>query len=78
MANFIGVVKNKFVADVDQIEQCINKNTVAIMIPNLLGNIANWKKISLIAKKYNLKVIEDSADTLDIRLIIATQANIQM
>jgi CDP-6-deoxy-D-xylo-4-hexulose-3-dehydrase len=64
MANFIGVVKNKFVADVDQIEQSINKNTVAIMIPNLLGNIANWKKISLIAKKYNLKVIEDSADTI--------------
>ena len=34
------------------------------MIPNLLGNIANWKKINLIAKKYNLKVIEDSADTI--------------
>ena len=34
------------------------------MIPNLLGNIANWKKISQIAKKYKLKVIEDSADTI--------------
>ena len=34
------------------------------MIPNLLGNIANWKKINLIAKKYKLKVIEDSADTI--------------
>ena len=34
------------------------------MIPNLLGNIANWKKIYSIAKKYKLKVIEDSADTI--------------
>ena len=48
IANFIGVEKNKFVADVGQIEKSINKNTVAIMIPNLLGNIANWKKISQI------------------------------
>ena len=62
--HFIGVEKNKFVADFKQIEKCINKKTVAIMIPNLLGNIANWKKISQIAKKYKLKVIEDSADTI--------------
>ena len=62
--HFVGVEKNKFVADCKQIEKCINKKTVAIMIPNLLGNIANWKKISQIAKKYKLKVIEDSADTI--------------
>ena len=62
--HFIGVEKNKFVADVSQIEKCINKKTVAIMIPNLIGNIADWKKIKLIAQKYNLKVIEDSADTI--------------
>ena len=62
--HFIGVDKNKFVADCKQIEKCINKKTVAIMIPNLIGNIADWKKINLIAKKYNLKIIEDSADTI--------------
>ena len=43
--HFIGVEKNKFVADVNQIEKCINKKTVAIMIPNLLGNVCDWKKI---------------------------------
>tara|TARA_Y100000768_G_scaffold3134_1_gene2296 strand:- start:9580 stop:10782 length:1203 start_codon:yes stop_codon:yes gene_type:complete len=64
IAHFIGVEKNKFVADVSQIEKCINNKTVAIMIPNLLGNIANWKKIFQIAKKYKLKIIEDSADTI--------------
>ena len=62
--HFIGVDKNKFVADCEQIEKCINKKTVAIMIPNLIGNIANWRKINRIAKKYNLKIIEDSADTI--------------
>ena len=62
--HFIGVEKNKFIADPLQIEKCINKKTVALMIPNLLGNIADWKKINKTAKKYNLKVIEDSADTI--------------
>ena len=66
--HFIGVVKNKFVADPDEIEKCVTKKTVALMIPNLLGNIADWKKIYKIAKKYKLKVIEDSADTIGYRL----------
>jgi len=61
---FIGVEEDKFIADPTQIEKCINKKTVAIMIPNLLGNIADWKIIHTIAKKNNLKVIEDSADTI--------------
>ncbi len=62
--HFVGVEENKFIADPRQIEKCVNKNTVAIMIPNLLGNIADWKKIHSIAKKYRLKLIEDSADTI--------------
>ncbi len=62
--HFIGALKNKFIADASQIEKCINKKTVAIMIPNLLGNIADWKKINKIAKKFKLKIIEDSADTI--------------
>ena len=62
--HFIGVKENKFLANVDHIENCINKKTVAIMIPNLLGNICDWKKIYKIAKKYKLKIIEDSADTI--------------
>jgi len=66
--HFIGVEKNKFLADPTQIEKCINKKTVALMIPNLLGNIADWKKIFKIAKKYNLKVIEDSADTIGYKI----------
>ena len=65
---FIGVIDRMFIADVEQIEKCINQKTVAIMIPNLLGNIPNWRKIKLIGKKYNLKIIEDSADTIGYRI----------
>jgi CDP-6-deoxy-D-xylo-4-hexulose-3-dehydrase len=61
---FIDVIDRKYIANVDQIEKCINKKTVALMIPNLLGNIADWKKIYALGKKYNLKIIEDSADTI--------------
>lgn len=63
-AHFVDVGHNDFIANTKQIEESINKNTSAIMIPNLLGNIANWKKIYKIAKKFKLKVIEDSADTV--------------
>ena len=65
---FIGVEKQKFIADISHIEKAISKKTVAIMIPNLIGNIADWNKIYSIAKKYKLKVIEDSADTIGYKL----------
>ena len=74
--HFIGVLENKFLADPSQIEKCINKKTVAIMIPNLLGNIADWRKINKIAKKYKLKVIEDSADTIGYRINNKIQGNL--
>ena len=62
--NFVDVEINKFIINVEKIEKSINKNTKAIIVPNLLGNIPNYKKIMEIAKKYSLKVIEDSADTI--------------
>jgi len=62
--HFIDVEPNSFLSKISQIERCINKKTKAIMLPNLLGNVLDWKKIYIIAKKYNLKIIEDSADTV--------------
>jgi len=61
---FIDVEPNKFVIDIGQLKNNITKKTRALMIPNLLGNLPNWKEISLIAKKNNLLIIEDSADTI--------------
>ena len=62
--HFIDVEKNSFVANLNQIKSAINKKTKAIMIPNLLGNVPNWKKIYEIAKRKNITLIEDSADTI--------------
>ena len=66
--HFIDVDVNNFIARIDQIEKAINKKTKAIIIPNLLGNVPDWNKIHRIAKKYDLKVIEDSADTIGYKL----------
>ena len=62
--NFVGVLENKFVVDPEQIEKAINKNTAAIIVPNLLGNIPDWISINKIGKKYKIPIIEDSADTI--------------
>ena len=62
--HFIDVEKLSFVANINQIKKAINKKTVAIMLPNLLGNVPYWPFIKIIAKKYKLKIIEDSADTI--------------
>ena len=66
--HFIDVDKNTFVANLDQIKKAINKKTKAIMIPNLLGNVPDWKKIFKLAKKNKLKIIENSADTIGYKL----------
>lgn len=61
---FIDVGFDDYQIDVNKIEEMITSKTVAIIAPNLMGNLCRWDKISQIAKKHNLKVIEDSADTL--------------
>ena len=54
--------------DTNKIEKKISKKTKGIVIPNLIGNIPDWKIIRDIAKKYKLKIIEDSADTLGAKI----------
>ncbi len=61
---FVDVGVSDYCIDPAKIEEMISPKTVAIVAPNLIGNICQWDKIAEIAKKYNLKVIEDSADTL--------------
>ncbi len=61
---FVDVEPLTYCIDVNEIEKAINNNTVAILAPNLMGNLCDWPEIRKIADKYNLVVIEDSADTL--------------
>ena len=61
---FIDVREGTYCIDESQINSLITKKTKAILAPNLLGNLVNWKKIFPIFKKNNILIIEDSADTL--------------
>ena len=61
---FVDIEIDTLQIDVNKIEKKITKKTKALLIPNLIGNIPNWKKIHALSKKYKLKIIEDSADTL--------------
>ncbi len=45
--------------DIKKIEKKITKKTKALLIPNLIGNIPNWREIKNIALKHKLKIIED-------------------
>jgi aminotransferase EvaB len=54
-------IGNDYLIDVNKIEKKITKNTKAIMPVHLYGQACDMKKISLLAKKYNLKIIEDCA-----------------
>ena len=61
---FVDVEPGTYIVNIDQIEQSITKQTKALMIPSLLGNIPNMKKLRKIADDNDLIFIEDSADTL--------------
>lgn len=61
---FVDAEPDTYVIDPDQIERMITPKTRAMIIPNLIGNLANWERIKEIADKHDLKTIEDSADTI--------------
>lgn len=61
---FVDVEPGTYNIDSSQIESLITSKTKAMMIPNLLGNLPNWKMLREIANRHQLILIEDSADTL--------------
>ena len=65
---FVDVEPASFCIDTKKIEEKISRKTRAILAPNLMGNLCDWKAIRKIANKYKLLVIEDSADTLGAKL----------
>lgn len=61
---FVDVEPGTYNIDVDQVEAMITPKTKALMIPNLLGNLPDWRRLKAIADKHGLITFEDSADTL--------------
>ena len=61
---FVDVEPETYIVNIDQIEESITSKTKALMIPSLLGNVPDMKRLRKIADDNNLIFIEDSADTL--------------
>ena len=61
---FVDVEEGTYNLDADKVEEMITPKTKAMIIPNLIGNLPNWRQLREIADKHNLFVLEDSADTL--------------
>ncbi|NPD46723.1 DegT/DnrJ/EryC1/StrS aminotransferase family protein [Lentimicrobium sp. S6] len=59
--SFVDNHPNTYNIDSNKIEKAISKNTKAIIVVHLYGQSADMDSILEIAKKYNLFVIEDSA-----------------
>ncbi len=55
---------NTYNIDFDKIEEKITKRTKAIMVVHLYGLVCWSDKLEQLAKKYNLKIIEDSAQAI--------------
>jgi dTDP-4-amino-4,6-dideoxygalactose transaminase len=62
---FCDIELGSFNIDAKKIETLITEKTKAIIVVNLFGLCANLKEIMKLAKKHNLKVIEDSACGFD-------------
>ena len=59
---FCDVEKDKYVPSVAQIASAVTRDTKCILIPNLIGNVPEWK---LIREAFqDVILIEDSADTI--------------
>lgn len=64
---FADINSNTFNIDASTIEKKINKRTKAILVVHVFGGCADMDEIIKLAKKYNLKVIEDAAQAPGIK-----------
>ena len=64
---FVDVGLNDYVADIEQVIDAITPEVKAIMLPNLIGNKPDWKRLRQEVKllgRTDIFLIEDSADTI--------------
>jgi perosamine synthetase len=61
---FVDIRKDTYNINPDLIENTITERTKAIIAVDVFGQPAEWDKLSKIAKKHNLYLIEDSAEAI--------------
>jgi len=65
---FVDILADNYTIDPKDIEKKISKNTKAIIPVHLYGNVAFLDRILEISRKYNIHIIEDSAQSLGSKL----------
>ena len=58
---FCDVDERTLCIDVEKLKKLINKKTKAVIAVDYSGNIADYKKLNILKKKYKFKVIQDAA-----------------
>lgn len=61
---FADVVPGTFCIDPGQLQELLSSKTRAVLVPNLIGNLAPWPALRAFCDAHGLLLIEDSADTL--------------
>ena len=61
---FVDILKENYTINPDELEKKITKKTRAIIPVHLYGNMADVDRLNEISKKYNIPIIEDSAQSL--------------
>jgi perosamine synthetase len=61
---FVDILKDSWCLDPNKVESAINSKTKAIIAVHLYGNLCEMDKLLQIGKKYNIPVIEDSAEAI--------------
>lgn len=61
---FVDIDPRTYNMDPKKIEAKINKKTKAILVVHIFGHPADMSSISKLAKKYNLKIIEDACESV--------------
>jgi aminotransferase EvaB len=60
---FVDINEHDYLIDCEKIEKKINKKTKAIIAVNLYGQSADYNSLIRISKKYNIRLIEDCAQS---------------
>ena len=61
---FVDILEDSWCLDPQLVEKSITSKTKAIIAVHLYGNLCNMKELLKIGKKYNIPVVEDSAEAL--------------
>ncbi len=64
---FADIDKDTWCLSADSVEKCITSRTKAIISVNLYGHMPDYDKLESIAKKHNISIIEDAAESVGSR-----------